>query len=89
VERPYAVCKRCKTQIPQFPELSSEQEARILDLIRADKKVNAMSALQEATGCETSEAKSWVVHHGGTRISAVHHVRFAEPRSQVREPSSV
>ncbi len=57
-------CPKCKVIIPQFAELSAEDEQRILKLIRDGSDLNAMHELRTVTGCSLRWAKIWTIHEG-------------------------
>ena len=57
-------CPKCKVRIPQFEDLSAEDEQRILMLIRNGDDLNAMYELRAATGCSLGWAKIWAIHEG-------------------------
>jgi hypothetical protein len=59
-----AVCVRCRTHVPQFSDLSPDDEARVRELIRRDEPMLAMSELEAASGCPPRWAKIWVNHKG-------------------------
>jgi len=62
-----ALCRTCKTHVPQFVELSDDDRRRILDLIDEDP-LGAMSELEAVTGCPPRWAKIWVQHRGDARF---------------------
>jgi hypothetical protein len=58
------LCHRCNTKIPQFKDLSEQDESRIRQMIRENRYMMAMAELQAATGCSLRWAKIWVIHEG-------------------------
>ena len=57
-------CQKCRTNVPQFADLSDEDASLLLYLIEQDLKEVAMDELQAATGCSKRFAKIWVLHAG-------------------------
>ncbi len=58
-------CKKCKTYIPKFCDLTAEQENHLKELISKDEKILAVKQLVEYTGCSHRWAKIWVLHPNG------------------------
>jgi hypothetical protein len=63
------ICDHCKTRIPQFSDLSEQDEMRVRQLIRDGRPVMAIEELRVATGCSIQWAKIWVTHRGSPRPS--------------------
>jgi hypothetical protein len=62
------LCPHCNLRIPQFAELSEEDERRVRQL-RIEARPNmAIATLMAATGCPFSWAKQWVEHAGRPRV---------------------
>jgi hypothetical protein len=59
------LCPRCDVHIPQFAELTGEEEERLKVLIRGKRSVEAMMDLRRLTGCSIGWAKIWVLHPNG------------------------
>ena len=57
-------CPKCKTNIPEFEDMTPELESRVLKLIRDGKRLMAMVELQSALACSTRWSKIWVIHSG-------------------------
>jgi hypothetical protein len=62
------LCPHCNRHIPQFADLSQDDEARIRQLIRNNRLLMAVQELQTATGCPVAWAKIWVEHAGRPKI---------------------
>jgi hypothetical protein len=60
-----ALCPRCGCRIPEFQDLTAEEEASLKELLAAGRIAEAMSRLQAATGCPLSWARIWAQHPGG------------------------
>jgi hypothetical protein len=58
------LCHRCQTKIPQFRDLSKQDENRIRQMIRENRRIMAIAELRAATGCPLRWAKIWVYHEG-------------------------
>lgn len=58
------VCPKCGACIPQFTDLTEEDEARLRKLICENRKMMAMHELRAITLCPVSWAKIWVLHSG-------------------------
>src|SRR5580765_2456309 len=58
------VCPKCGACIPQFADLTEEDEARLRKLIREDRKMMATQELRSLTRCPVGWAKIWVLHSG-------------------------
>ena len=67
------LCERCRTRIPQFAELTTNDRERVSALIRNKQFTHAVRELRAATGCNERWAKIWVLHSGGP------HSRFDGP----------
>jgi hypothetical protein len=68
-------CSKCRTFIPQFSALSSEDSERLRALAQGDSSM-AIAELQRITSCPPRWAKLWVVHGG----------QPSEPRVEFRGP---
>ncbi len=60
-------CKHCKTFIPQFAELTEEDESRIRKNCYSQSNL-AMLELESLTGCSKRFAKIWVIHEGKPKV---------------------
>jgi len=60
-------CKKCKTFIPQFAELS-EQDKRRIKRISSSQPILAMKELIFSTGCSITFAKIWLTHEGKPEV---------------------
>jgi hypothetical protein len=58
------LCPHCNKHIPQFADLSEQDERRVQELIRSGRQIMAVSELRAATGCPLMWAKLWVTHGG-------------------------
>jgi hypothetical protein len=58
------LCPHCNQRIPQFVELSGEDERRVRELIRQFRRVMAIAELRAATGSPLHWAQLWVEHVG-------------------------
>jgi hypothetical protein len=58
------LCDHCGLHIPQFHQLTVDNERRVRALIRANRPLMAMAELEEAVGCPPMWAKIWVEHLG-------------------------
>jgi|SRR5688500_15578369 len=56
-------CKKCRTFIPQFAELSAQDEYRVKTLARS-RTILAIKELMFFTGCSIGFAEIWVSHEG-------------------------
>lgn len=61
------LCRRCRTRIPQFRDLSPEAADRVRSLIRLGNEVGAMTELAKETECPQRWAKIWVIHNGRSK----------------------
>jgi hypothetical protein len=59
-------CERCRNYIPQFADLSADEEARLRQL----RPLKAMQEVREITGCPLHWAKIWALHSDGPRKTA-------------------
>ena len=60
-------CKKCKTFIPQFVELSEQDERRLRNLSSSQPNL-AIQELKFFTDCSERFAKIWVLHKGNPEI---------------------
>lgn len=60
-------CKKCKTFVPQFEELSESDAVRIKRLAHSQSSL-AMQELKYFTGCSERFAKIWVLHEGKPEV---------------------
>jgi hypothetical protein len=60
-------CKKCKTFIPQFAELSEEDAQRVRNLSSTQPDL-AMQELKYFTGFSERFAKIWVLHEGKPEV---------------------
>jgi NMD protein affecting ribosome stability and mRNA decay len=58
------VCPKCGAHIPQFADLTEEDEARLRKLILEGRKMMAMHELRDRVHCPFTWAKIWVLHGG-------------------------
>jgi len=58
------ICPKCKKHIPQFRDLTPQDESRLRQLILENRKIVATQELRSFTGCPISWAKLWVLHSG-------------------------
>jgi hypothetical protein len=58
------LCPHCDKRIPQFADLSEQDERRVRELIRSGRPLMAISELRAATGSPLPWAKLWVEHEG-------------------------
>jgi len=63
-------CTKCKTFIPEFAALSTEDYHRIRVLALENRSALAMAELKAATGCSERWAKIWVIHSGRPTVVA-------------------
>jgi hypothetical protein len=61
-------CQKCSTFIPQFSDISAEDERRLLELIRNGRQWMAIQELDAATDCGLGWAKLWVNHRGKPEV---------------------
>jgi hypothetical protein len=59
-----ALCPHCDKHIPQFADLSEQDERRVRELIRQGRLLMAAAELRQATGCPLLWASLWVEHYG-------------------------
>ena len=57
------LCHYCKYHIPQFADLSEDDESRIRSL-GLDRPILAIAQLRSVTGCDLMWARLWVDHGG-------------------------
>ncbi len=60
-------CEKCKTFIPQFAELSEQDEYRVKRISHSHPSL-AIQELKYFTGCSESFAKIWVSHKGKPEV---------------------
>ena len=58
------LCPHCDKRIPQFADLSEQDERRVRELIRSGRPLMAMAELRQATDCPLLWARLWVEHQG-------------------------
>ena len=59
------LCPRCKSHIPEFKNLGTEDAESIRRLIRSGKLLEPMQELRRLTGCSLLWAKIWTLHPDG------------------------
>lgn len=60
----WPVCDHCGARIPRLDSLTDREEARVLQLIRENKPLQAESELRYFVGCDPVHARIWVEHRG-------------------------
>ncbi len=63
----WPVCDHCGDRIPQLPELTESEVARIWELIHSGRSGQAVLELSSFTDWPRSLAKIWVEHRGRPR----------------------
>jgi len=59
------LCPRCKSHIPEFTNLTTEDAEAIRQLVRSGRLLEPMQELRRLTGCSLLWAKIWTLHPDG------------------------
>ena len=63
-ESSWPVCGHCGARIPQFAFPTTQDEARVRQLIREGRFLQAENELCQFTGCDPERSRLWVAHRG-------------------------